>query len=160
MTNFTFVNRVICIGASLGLFANSAIAQESAALLIMKTEGQPPMVEAGSVDLVGATQLYKLLGEDYLVMSDSVTFDPVQKPVPLKLPPGTKPPIAPICQCPEGYIAALENRFLTIEVNPLLQRQTITGFDYAKPVEPFGVDKNIMIEKFAVPGAKPLIGGN
>ncbi len=160
MTNFTFVKRVICIGASLGLFANSAIAQDSAALLIMKTDGQPPMVEAGSVDLVGATQLYELLGENYIVMSGNKTFNPVRMPVPLKLPPGTKPPITPICQCPEGYIAALENRFLTIEVNPLLQRQSVNGFDHAKPVQQFGVDKNMMLEKFAVPGATPTFGGN
>lgn len=110
-----------------GLSVSSVIAQDANSLIIYKKDGSSPKVTAQSVDQLGASKMYELLGEEYLVLSPKAAASlqaavGLTKPIPLA--PGTTPPITPLCQCPEDYRANLDQRFSEIELETLLQPQT------------------------------------
>ncbi len=115
-------------------FAVSANAQEANHLIISKELGTAPHVNAASVDLLGAQNLYKILGENYLVLAPNIPVNadsaitPSQTPLVVALP-WIRPPIITICQCPASYVAALKKRFEHIDVETLLQPRTILPFD-------------------------------
>lgn len=153
---FCFLPPRFCVLVPLCLAGTSVQAQDPNTLLIMKTEDGPPRVQAQSVDLVGASQLHEILGEDYVVMSDPEPTLPSTQPQPITLPPGTKPPIIPLCQCPEDYRASLELRLQTLGVEDILQpRQSFV-------LEPLISGTTPTLDSFPIPDSltQPGLPGN
>ena len=109
----------------LSVWSSGGAAQDSQNIVIYKEAGQPPRVDAAGVDLLGAEKIHKLLGEDFVVFHDTaqpaagfaamVAVAPEVKPAEPVTPPGTVPPVLPICQCPEDYVAAMRARIQTFD---------------------------------------------
>ncbi|MCP4097823.1 MAG: hypothetical protein GY748_16435 [Planctomycetaceae bacterium] len=147
--------RITCICLlALFFYSDTALSKEAIPFVIMKTEGEPPRVDAASVDRVGASALYKMLGEDFIVVTSPTPVSPDVSLSPIVLPPGTIPPHIPICQCPEDYRAALEQRFSTIEIGKLLQTQPSIGSRELETLPTFRDNE------FLVPQIMPGLGGN
>lgn len=108
------------------LLSFPAMAEDTSQIMIFKEAGESPRVDAAGVDLLGAEKVYELLGEDFVVFNKSneqaqigVAAATVPKR-PVRTPPGTIPPVLPICQCPEDYVATLEQRLTTMNVEEFL----------------------------------------
>lgn len=121
------MKRSIIVGLNaIWLLVGAASAQEGHNVIIYKEPGLPPRVDAAGVDLLGAEKIHQMLGEDFFVFHDegavqgggvvaAATAEPLVKPVEPAVPPGTLPPVLPICQCPEDYVAALQARIETFD---------------------------------------------
>lgn len=101
---------------------STARAEEASQVLIVKKVGQPPEVTAEGVDKLGATSIYKMLGENFIVLAPNKApqFGAMAPSVqPIKIPPrkpGMKPPVLPICSCPEDYRTAIEIRLKNFDM--------------------------------------------
>ncbi|WP_156958737.1 hypothetical protein [Labrenzia sp. DG1229] len=118
------MKRIIASGLIAACLLSAAA--EAQNVIIYKEAGEPPRVEAAGVDLLGAEKIHRLLGEDFVVFHDpaakqpdavAMAAAPEIKPVKPAPAPGTVPPVLPLCQCPEDYVAAMEARMATFDTD-------------------------------------------
>lgn len=103
------------------ILQTEAVADETQLLIIHKSEGTPPRVDTQGVDLIGAAKIHQLLGEDFVVFHNVDTSTAAVPTISLqRLTAPGKDPILPICQCPEDYVAGLQQRLNSMDTNALL----------------------------------------
>ncbi|WP_025897217.1 hypothetical protein [Sneathiella glossodoripedis] len=134
----TLFSALITVSA---ICVTSVLADETIKVYIFKVEGERPRVAASSVDALGAGKMHQLLGEDFIVFQGSATAfaatsnEPVR---PIAIPPDIVNPILPLCQCPEDYTEALEQKFGLPEMGKALSlSQNVPNPDNLLNLQPY-----------------------
>lgn len=102
-----------------------ALAEEAAKLFIFKKEGELPRVSAGSVDMLGAANVFEILGEDYVVYNGSTAALSATSSEPVRpiFVPDNDDPVLPLCQCPEDYSLAISEKLRLPQMANLLKQK-------------------------------------